>query len=162
MSTFEENLEHVQHMVESIGEGFDKPDDDWMTVAILMGEQPIIAMLAVDKDEWPKVVQALGKQYRPEFVALVLSSWTAASTTVEEHEAAIRKYGSVSKMPNRREVLMLQVSDGHRNEMWFADINRFEDIPPKLGPWETHGELRQIEGPLAALALAAFPDRGHA
>lgn len=146
--TFEEWIEHSKQLVADLGEGFTKPDDDWVPVAFLQGsKQMYIAGLMVDKDQYKAVLRRLGKELEPQYATVVLSAWSMVM------DGGYLPEGGISKHPDRTELLMLDVSDGRQNQRLLAKIQRTSDAPPTLGEWE---EMTGSQGQLVGVALAAF------
>jgi hypothetical protein len=61
-------------------------------------------------------------------------------------------YG-VSTDPKKEEMLLLEVADPDRSEVWEAKIHRHPDRPLTLGPWE---ETEVASGRMARLLENAF------
>lgn len=152
---FDANRAFYQTMVRGVATTFTKPDDDWTPVLFMEAPGgPLVFGLFIDKEHWPGLLEQLGREKHPTFVAAVLSAWTAKRETREQVEELVNQ-GGVSTAADRAEIVMLQITDGKRFEVWNAPIIRFEDKPPTLGEW-TQMPDGPLEGRLGDLVLHAF------
>lgn len=150
---FETERRRALEMVEIVGHGIE-PDGDWTTVLIAEGEQSGVFGLALSKEHWPALIRYVGREYKPRFVALVVSVWTVFPSDGK------MPTGSLSVHPDRKEQVVVEMCDGNRVESWVAAVQRRPGLSPVLESWKQLGETRTLggkwSGRLAGVTLLAF------
>lgn len=156
MITLNELLERTKEMVQQIGDHL-HPDGDWVPTLLGWGDGgPVIVMFeGIDKERWPDLFREIASQTGLQYAVLVLSSWgvtlePGASMPVITGQLHVRDH------PDRREVLVLEGSDGVRNVMWTSEIERHETSHPTLGEWQKSEEPggRVVEALASAIVAA--------
>lgn len=146
----DELIESLKQTTGAIQSGFEKPDDDWLTVAAWHDaeeERGVIAPLMfsneAEKNLMLAKVSEVIRACDSDMAAIVMSAW--AATISPEQAAEIEKRGDdwpqASKSPLRTEMLLIMGKE--RGEpivgIW-SEIKRYNDKPPTLGEWETFSD----------------------
>lgn len=154
--------EHMLQTARLLGESFTVPHDDWTAVAELLGERPVVVglqpLIEEDKDLVPAYLERLFLSHRPAAAGLIISCWVRSVKADDpQREAIMAACASrgVAADPLRQEILLAEFSDGLTSEVWQADISRFPDRPPLLGPWQQN-QVLHTEGRFADLLLNTF------
>lgn len=164
MTKFEEMVEWAKGGVENVVKAFEKPDDDVMpTLLMRCPAGAFVVPLRGDKHELPGLLRALFLRYRPRFAALVLSAWSASLDAKVEEERALLALvftgaTSVRALPEqyRKEIVMVEASDGTALRNLCAQLNRSPDLPPALGPWEELDQEKAKGGRLQGVVRDAL------
>lgn len=159
--TIEQFREGILGSVRSIGGGFTKPDDDWVPVLIIdnhVGRTawPVGAFFASDdgKDKLIALLPTIFQNVHATRAALISSAWILDLPNTEEARRVLEQGKSIAEEPNRKEIVMIRLSDGFVEEGWLASITRDETKPPVLGQFEKMpdaGEGRMIGALQSAL-----------
>lgn len=156
-----ELLEMLRGSAEAVGENFESPDDDWMTILAWHDPEHNRGVLAplMFADELEKEFTLLQAQKvihncGSEVVGVVMSSW--AATVTPEQAAEIQKRGDdwpkPTESPLRQEMLLIMGKEKGLPIMGvWAEIHRHDDAPPTLGKWEEFGESGAPQGLFADL-----------
>jgi len=142
--------------VETIARGFKEPDADFVPAFIYIdgGGAPVI--VGIDnssregdeervKNQVARFLEAALRRDRALAAALMMSVWIASAPPDTPAELIDRM--KASRRPDRREVLWLQVTDGHAYEVWQADLIRHSGAPPTVGDWSpVEGVVKESRG----------------
>ena len=157
----------ILEAVRKVGQGFTKPNDDWMSMLILDPEHGQRMLIAVpfgcpdDKEHFARALPGIFRQSRPTFAAFVVSAWKVEikPSLMSECTAEMVHTFGASNHPDRTEAVIIQCAtpDGPQEE-WHAPINRFTDRPPTLGEFKQFGGLpgESSEGRFAGMLSRAF------
>lgn len=126
-----------------------QPDEDWLPTLILDSPDGVMVMPLLLEDgqelfgqDGIRVVTSVIVSVKARMAARVQMGWAAKAV-----KGDMRRPG---ERPDKSEVLILQVAEAGRQEVWMTEVAR-QDGPPELGEWE----LASAGGPLAdALASA--------
>lgn len=144
-----------QANVRRLGETFEDPDDDWMSIAFLQGEEEVymVGMAGnifandASKDmlaHWLKVAM---NQFNAKRYAVLFNVHGLEQPSDEDWEE-YRKGKRLSEFPNSYEMLLLITGDAEQELGYQAKINRDGVNPPTLDEWEP---VPEIEGRFANL-----------
>lgn len=140
----EQQVRSVLEAVEEVGNRFTDPDDDWMPTLMLFRQQSKNIFMMPDMTPMVKValpyyIADLIQEVRPEYAAIVLSTWQVKtrqdSPMHDTSTEMIARFGARNH-PDRIEVIVVQLADKQSNQMWCAEIKRYPDKPPTLDIWE--------------------------
>lgn len=143
METLAELREHVQGVIAGIGEGFTEPDDDWMPIACLDGEDGLILIgLAGDlfadglrKDALALFLKQAMVQFKARRYALLLNTHMRA-VDPDEYEQIASEHKRVQEFEGAEEILVLVVGDAEQEDCVMAKIERDGISPPTLMEWK--------------------------
>lgn len=135
-------VEHAIGASQEIAADFTKPDDDFDPIAMVSnGEELQIVLLKVDKPLWAKALVEVAKRTNGANTVVVVNSvymYGRKGMSREEIRAMTEEFGgTISKIPGRKEALIVGAMDASGMELHVADITRFEDKPPELGEFST-------------------------
>ena len=144
--TTDQFREMVISAVEAIGNDLG-PEDDWLPVMLMHTDEGFQILPLVDPDgeidlagqEGLLRVAALLEQLKPKIVARVQMGWGRKGVNDPET-------GAMVPGEERTEMLLVQVASEGFYEMWFTDIERQSDGPPRIVQWE---QSEETTGPLA-------------
>jgi hypothetical protein len=149
--------EHIKRMVARVGEDFQDPADDWLSMLFFEGgdegNEFVITALpgelfdgSMRKDQLVVVLDELMRQHNARRFALLLNSWAIRAEPIEgetpeqAQERVMRTHeeysGRFHEHPSAVEMLTLFIADQYRDHMWMADIQRHTDRPPTLAEWK--------------------------
>lgn len=145
----------IQQQVRRIGEGFEEPDDDWISVAFLHSEDGVSViglhgeMFASDlsKDALAFWLKLAMTQFKAERYAVLFNTFGLENPSDEDWEEH-RNGKRLSEFDNAVEQLLLVTGDSEQEIGYFARIERDGTNPPTLGAWEA---VPQLEGRFAKL-----------
>lgn len=140
---------------ERVAEQFASPHEDWAPI-LIVSDGRTSETIAIDpalfgsieaKDQAAQVMAAEIRGHAAAGCALVLSAWSVPDTG--DYETAPPERG------DRVEVLTVMALDRTQQRIWSAPIQRSDDTPPRLGPWqqERSAEGRFVEPLRRALTL---------
>lgn len=165
MRSFDERVQTVLSHVRAVSESFTEPDEDWRPIVHLYDAEDKITLallVGFEKYMWPDVIKALVRKTQAEFAGMVLSSWTMK--TPPEKWPAVQAYldagGTLSEHPDRKEVVLVSFADRGHQQVWEAEIIRYEDRPPTLGEWSLMPDADEIKGELFTMMIDAFAAGG--
>jgi len=142
-------VDHVKACATEVGESFTEPEEDWEPIALLQDadSHTTIVLLDLPKELRPQAIVRMILELKARKVATVYSSWmrVVEPEEVDTYEAETDP-GYVANHPDRKEILLVTVSDAERTESWMADIERTDDAPPALGVWTCVGINENITG----------------
>lgn len=147
--------EGVRRGIERIGQSFTAPDDDWVNgllhIETKRHEHEVYVLDGTllqpgRKDALFQYLAALLQERKAVRYGLLLNAWMLKT---ERREGESREQASERAMaqsaewsghfdehPERVELLTLELVDSERAEHWHALIERHEEGPPTLAPWE--------------------------
>ena len=127
-----------------------EPDEDWIPTLFMDAPQGFMAMPLILEDGSElfgqpglELVTAVIVKSQARLVARIQMGWAANAISGDTRRPGDR--------PDRSEVLILQVAEPGRQEVWMAEVTRNEDASPDLDEWE----LSEAAGGPIADALAA-------
>lgn len=125
-------------------------DEDWIPTLFMDAPDGFMAMPLILPDGTElfgqpglELVTAVIVRAQARLVARIQMGWAANAVTGDMRRPSDR--------PDRYEVLMLQVAEPGRQELWMAEVTRHTDDSPTLGEWE----LSEQAGGVIAESLAA-------
>jgi len=122
----------------AVGEAFDQPDDDWDPMWLLVGRDwGLFVAGDLHKHAMAEMVGAMTRKLGAIAVGHLHSSWMVDAEHVgrdrlREINTYMERGGSLEELPERREVLLLNVHTASRSQTYTADITRADDAPPAL------------------------------
>ena len=131
----------------SVGLTFTEPDDDWMPIWMVVEPNGTATMITGDvhKHEMARRVAAMAKEKGAIAVGFISSVWTLDSERVgspeqlqEVLDRIQRVGGSLEFVPGRLEQVMIATYSASTVQLHSALISRYEDKPPKLGPFQPY------------------------
>lgn len=148
-------IAETQSHVRRVGEEFDKPDDDWIQIAVLQSEEGthlvVMAneMFASDfsKDALAECLKTLMDQTRAERYAVLFNVHGLLNPSDQDWEEH-RRGRRLADFPNAYEMLLLIAGDAEQEFGFRAHIKRDGVSPPTLDEWE---QVPHIEGRFANL-----------
>ena len=159
------NLKEVMEMVEAVGRDFTEPDEDWEPCCLAeVKDGSLVCLQLMLDDNMKKVIvpvlaQAFQKLGGIKQAFLIISQWALCIDTQNNPnaEAQLRAAAcfGVKNDPERVEVLALEHFDGQTTEVWDAKIQRFDELPPRLGPWKRRN-WTEVVGHMANVLQRAF------
>ena len=125
--------------VQGNGLMFTEADDDWHPMIITVGPNSSVGDLTevAGFDEMSRAIVSLVGQPGTLAASLLLNTWAKDPVTRE------RIY----------EQLIMFVVDHETTEVWTSRINRYEDRPPTLEPWNLETGFNEESPPCRALRL---------
>lgn len=145
-------LVDVQDSVEGLGKDFSEPDDDWVPVGFGLSADGTSTMVGIDpqffssdhsKDLLVEKLRALIIAEQILVFAMVVSTWQSRyHIETDERRPPAGWHPEVSPDvmprddPNRREAVVVAITDADGTTVSSAEIIRFEDAPPALKDWE--------------------------
>jgi hypothetical protein len=132
-----------QAKIRRVGEEFEDPDDDWMSVAFLEGQNDVYVVgMAADmfanddtKDVLAQWLKFAMQSLKAERYAVLFNVHGLENPSEEDWEAH-RNGKRISEFPNAYEMLMLIAGDAEQELCCQARINRDGKTPPTLAEWE--------------------------
>ena len=148
-------IAETQANIRRMGESFDDPDDDWMSVAFLQGEQQIymvgmagnIFASDASKDMLAMWLKTAMKKFNAKRYA-VMFNVNGLSNPSEEDWEEYHRGKRISEFPNSYELLLLIAGDAEQELGYNAKIIRDGVNPPTIEAWE---HVPEIEGRFANL-----------
>lgn len=146
--TLEEFLEYTQGAVEKVGEEFESPDDDWMSVMhiqsdkelTIVGFDPAFLQSDKTKDNMVAAMRKVIKDFRGEKVSIINSAWMSIRENDSEFHPEVKPDVMPVDDPERKEVVMIvAVSPDEKAISSHAEIIRDGTNPPKLSEWKSMG-----------------------
>lgn len=133
----------AQANIRRVGESFEKPDDDWLSVAFLQNAEGV-HIIAMDgtmfADENSKDMLAMWLKAAMGFLhadryAVLFNTYGLKNPSKEDWEQ-YRQGKRLSEFPNACEQLLLIAGDVEQELCFNAAIERDGTNPPTLGEWE--------------------------
>jgi len=126
-----------------VGEAFTRPADDWRPQwLVLTRTQGTLVMGDAEKHAMAEAVGRLARKFGAIAVGHLHSAWIVDAETAGGQEEFERLYrvvqqqgGSTEGLP-RKEIVLLAVYCAAEARQYHATIERHEDAPPTLGPFE--------------------------
>jgi len=137
-----------QANVRRLGETFDKPDDDWMSIAFLQGEEQVYMVgMAGDvfsndmsKDILARWLKEAMNQFNAKRYAVLFNVNGLENPSDEDWQEYLNGK-RISEFPNAYEMLVLITGDAEQELGYHAKINRDGVNPPTLDEWESMPEI---------------------
>lgn len=151
----------LQTGAERVAVGFDKPDDDWAPIwVILTKTQGTIISIepGVEKYEAVDHVAKLARRWGAIAIGHLHSSWMVSKPAAAL--AAVAQGGSTEGL-ERDEIILVGTYTMGNAKQYTARIERYDDAPPTLAPFEvmvdtTAGDGWGVEGAMVTPLLAAL------
>lgn len=149
-ATEKEALEHIYGLLsggaEHVGKSFVLPDDDWISVWAFISRDGFGTIISGDLHKYDMVerVGQLAREFDAVAAGSLNSSWGLIRDDIgPERMEELRQLHlngmPLSEMPESSELLVLVLYTAGTVEAHSAIINRFDDRPPTLQPWEKFG-----------------------
>jgi hypothetical protein len=144
VGTLAELRDYMQECIASIGEEFTEPDDDWMSIACLEGDQgQVIIGLSGDlfangfrKDLLAQMLKQAMVEYGAYRYAVLFNTHTKTFASEDEVDQVRQENVRISQLEGAREMLVLVVGDAEQEDCWMTYIERDGQHPPTLAEWK--------------------------
>jgi len=148
-------IAETQSHIRRVGEGFDEPDDDWISVAFLQSEDAtcMVGMTGdvfandTSKDMLAHWLKTAMQYFNAERYAVLFNVHGLENPSEEDWEQH-RNGRRLSEFENSCEMLLLITGDAEQELCYQTMINRHDGAPPTLAEWEP---VSKFEGRFANL-----------